>query len=230
MVSFAQAVKDGTHYCLHFDYKGRSSRSEFWWFQLGLFLFATLSLTIIAFVDALDTDLGYLASSLLFLSYYVFVQYCSIILCIRRLHDRNMRGWWYLLILIPLLGPIALLVLWCLKGTTGYNRFGPDPIYPNGNGFAPFNSVNNMAPASPATPASSASMASANAAPVAEAPVSVAPSSPATPASLTPASEEPTPAALEQDIPNDQAQSAQSAQIAQEAPEQNVQLPDANTK
>lgn len=201
MVSFAQAVKDGTHYCLHFDYKGRSSRSEFWWFQLGLFLFATLSLTIIAFVDALDTDLGYLASSLLFLSYYVFVQYCSIILCIRRLHDRNMRGWWYLLILIPLLGPIALFVLWCLKGTTGYNRFGPDPIYPNGNGFAPFNGVNNMAPASPATPAS-----------------------------LTPASEEPTPAALEQDIPNDQAQSAQSAQIAQEAPEQNAQLPDANTK
>lgn len=201
MVSFAQAVKDGTHYCLHFDYKGRSSRSEFWWFQLGLFLFATLSLTIIAFVDALDTDLGYLASSLLFLSYYVFVQYCSIILCIRRLHDRNMRGWWYLLILIPLLGPIALFVLWCLKGTTGYNRFGPDPIYPNGNGFAPFNGVNNMAPASPATPAS-----------------------------LTPASEEPTPAALEQDIPNDQAQSAQSAQIAQESPEQNAQLPDANTK
>lgn len=198
MVSFAQAVKDGTHYCLHFDYKGRSSRSEFWWFQLGIFLFTTFSLTIVAFVDALDTDLGYLASSLLWLVSNAFTQYCTIIMCIRRLHDRNMRGWWYLLILIPLLGIIALLVLWCLKGTTGYNRFGPDPIYPNGNGFAPFNGVNNMAPASPATPAS-----------------------------LTPASEEPTPAALEQDIPNDQ---AQSAQIAQEAPEQNAQLPDANTK
>ena len=190
-----------THYCLHFDYKGRSCRSEFWWFQLGIFLFTTFSLTIVAFVDALDTDLGYLASSLLWLVSSAFTQYCTIILCIRRLHDRNMRGWWYLLILIPLLGIIALLVLWCLKGTTGYNRFGPDPIYPNGNGFAPFNGVNNMAPASPATPAS-----------------------------LTPASEEPTPAALEQDIPNDQAQSAQSAQIAQEAPEQNAQLPDANTK
>lgn len=201
MVSFAQAVKDGTNYCLHFDYKGRSCRSEFWWFQLGIFLFTTFSLTIVAFVDALDTDLGYLASSLLWLVSSAFTQYCTIILCIRRLHDRNMRGWWYLLILIPLLGIIALLVLWCLKGTTGYNRFGPDPIYPNGNGFAPFNGVNNMAPASPATPAS-----------------------------LTPASEEPTPAALEQDIPNDQAQSAQSAQIAQEAPEQNAQLPDANTK
>ena len=201
MVSFAQAVKDGTHYCLHFDYKGRSCRSEFWWFQLGIFLFTTFSLTIVAFVDALDTDLGYLASSLLWLVSSAFTQYCTIILCIRRLHDRNMRGWWYLMILIPLLGIIALLVLWCLKGTTGYNRFGPDPIYPNGNGFAPFNGVNNMAPASPATPAS-----------------------------LTPASEEPTPAALEQDIPNDQAQSAQSAQIAQEAPEQNAQLPDANTK
>ncbi len=201
MVSFAQAVKDGTHYCLHFDYKGRSCRSEFWWFQLGIFLFTTFSLTIVAFVDALDTDLGYLASSLLWLVSSAFTQYCTIILCIRRLHDRNMRGWWYLLILIPLLGIIALLVLWCLKGTTGYNRFGPDPIYPNGNGFAPFNGVNNMAPASPATPAS-----------------------------LTPASEEPTPAALEQDIPNDQAQSAQRAQIAQEAPEQNAQLPDANTK
>lgn len=209
MVSFTQAVKDGTHYCLHFDYKGRSCRSEFWWFQLGIFLFTTFSLTIVAFVDALDTDLGYLASSLLWLVSSAFTQYCTIILCIRRLHDRNMRGWWYLLILIPLLGIIALLVLWCLKGTTGYNRFGPDPIYPNGNGFAPFNSVANVAPVSPAHASSVA------------------------PASVDPAgtaSELPTTAAFEQVIPNNQAQGAQDAQIAQETSEQNAQLPDTNNQ
>ncbi|HIX57575.1 MAG TPA: DUF805 domain-containing protein [Candidatus Anaerobiospirillum pullistercoris] len=34
MVSFTQAVKNSLTYCKHFDFKGRSCRSEFWWFQL----------------------------------------------------------------------------------------------------------------------------------------------------------------------------------------------------
>ena len=53
---------------------------------------------------------------------------------VRRLHDRDMSGWWYLGYLvasfIPLLNFIAMiafLVIMFLDGTPGPNRYGPDP-------------------------------------------------------------------------------------------------------
>lgn len=62
----------------------------------------------------------------------------SIAVSIRRLHDRDMSGWWYLGLtlagLIPIIGflaSIALLVLMALPGTPGPNRFGPDPKDPS---------------------------------------------------------------------------------------------------
>jgi uncharacterized membrane protein YhaH (DUF805 family) len=47
---------------------------------------------------------------------------------IRRLHDLDHGGWWFLLIFIPLIGGIWLLVWFCMRGTVGPNRFGPDPL------------------------------------------------------------------------------------------------------
>jgi uncharacterized membrane protein YhaH (DUF805 family) len=46
---------------------------------------------------------------------------------VRRLHDVNRTGWWYLLGFVPLLGAIVLLVWFCTDGTRGPNRFGADP-------------------------------------------------------------------------------------------------------
>jgi uncharacterized membrane protein YhaH (DUF805 family) len=68
----------------------------------------------------------------------------SIAVVVRRLHDRNMSGWWYLGVIlasfIPVVGGlagIAMFVLFCLPGTPGPNRFGPDPKDPtNANVFA----------------------------------------------------------------------------------------------
>jgi uncharacterized membrane protein YhaH (DUF805 family) len=62
----------------------------------------------------------------------------SIAVVVRRLHDRDMSGWWYLgfivLQIIPLIGwiaSIAFFVITVLPGTDGPNRFGPDPIDPS---------------------------------------------------------------------------------------------------
>ena len=55
----------------------------------------------------------------------------SLAVSIRRLHDIDRSGWWSLLIVIPFLGTIWLLVLFCLKGTPGENRFGEDPLQSN---------------------------------------------------------------------------------------------------
>ena len=67
----------------------------------------------------------------------------SIAVTVRRLHDRNMSGWYLLafivavvvLSMIPVLGAIAVLVLeigfivlMALPGTPGPNQYGPDPL------------------------------------------------------------------------------------------------------
>jgi uncharacterized membrane protein YhaH (DUF805 family) len=50
---------------------------------------------------------------------------------IRRLHDQDKSGWFILIGLIPIVGPIILLVFYFLEGTRGPNRFGPDPKGPD---------------------------------------------------------------------------------------------------
>jgi uncharacterized membrane protein YhaH (DUF805 family) len=62
----------------------------------------------------------------------------SIAVAVRRLHDRDMSGWWYLGVIIagmiPIVGfiaNIAFIVLMFLPGTPGPNRFGPDPKDPS---------------------------------------------------------------------------------------------------
>lgn len=58
---------------------------------------------------------------------------------IRRLHDRDMSGWWYLgltlagaIPYVGILASIVFLVILCLPGTKGLNRYGDDPKNPVG--------------------------------------------------------------------------------------------------
>ena len=61
----------------------------------------------------------------------------TVAVSVRRLHDRDMSGWWYapviLLAWVPLIGGLiglAFLVVMLLRGTPGPNRFGADPKDP----------------------------------------------------------------------------------------------------
>ena len=51
----------------------------------------------------------------------------SLAVQIRRLHDQDKSGWFWLINFIPYVGGIIFLVLMCLSGTKGPNRFGDDP-------------------------------------------------------------------------------------------------------
>ena len=51
----------------------------------------------------------------------------GIAVSVRRLHDLDRSGWWMLIILTGI-GLILLLVWFCLRGTPGPNRYGPDPL------------------------------------------------------------------------------------------------------
>ena len=53
----------------------------------------------------------------------------SLAIYAKRWHDRGKSGWWTLIMLIPLVGPIwALVELGFLRGTDGPNQYGPDPL------------------------------------------------------------------------------------------------------
>ncbi len=61
--------------------------------------------------------------------FIVLVIWASLAVSLKRCHDRDRSGWFLLISLIPLVGALWLLVeLAFLKGTSGENRFGPDPL------------------------------------------------------------------------------------------------------
>lgn len=115
-MSFSEAVKDGFDHYVKFD--GRASRSAFWyWVLFGLLV--GIAANIISAVLFDSQVLSYLVSLALFLP--------GLSVAIRRLHDTNRSGWWYLIILIPLIGIIVLIVWWVQQSDPGPNDYGPPP-------------------------------------------------------------------------------------------------------
>ncbi|MDA1129396.1 MAG: DUF805 domain-containing protein [Chloroflexi bacterium] len=117
-MNFTESISSG--FRRYFDFRTRSSRSEYWWWTLFTILVsiaATILDTIIfggsAFFDTL--------SSLVLLI-------PGLALAVRRLHDVDRSGWW-ILIAFTIIGIIFPLLYWSLKrGTQGTNRHGPDPL------------------------------------------------------------------------------------------------------
>ncbi len=115
MMDFVTAAKTGLS--KYATFSGRARRSEFWFF----FLFEVLALIVAGILDGIfGTDGAFYG--LVALGFLVPVLAVSV----RRLHDTDRAGWWYLLVFVPL-GAILLLVWWASKGTAGDNRFGADP-------------------------------------------------------------------------------------------------------
>ncbi|UYW00475.1 DUF805 domain-containing protein [Flavobacterium agricola] len=107
-------------------FEGRARRAEFWYFLLFniIFNFVFLFLSL-ALVGATDNTVFFL----IYLIYSVLIIIPSIAVCIRRLHDTNRSGWWYLLNFIPF-GSIVLLFMYCYEGDVGRNGYGNDPKRP----------------------------------------------------------------------------------------------------
>jgi uncharacterized membrane protein YhaH (DUF805 family) len=111
------------------DFNGRARRKEYWMYQLFNVL-VLLVLYIPSILIAVATEIPALAS-LLPLLYILGVLLPTIAVSVRRFHDQDKSGWWYLLALIPSVGSIILIVFMCLEGTPGPNQYGPNPKDPN---------------------------------------------------------------------------------------------------
>lgn len=119
--------------CLATNYvgfSGRARRAEYWYYTLFLIIISiVVSIadaalgTSIAGPDGASSGIGILSIILLLGTILP-----SLSVTVRRLHDTDRSAWWFLLYLLPLIGPIVLLVFLIFKGTVGENQYGPDPI------------------------------------------------------------------------------------------------------
>ena len=101
--------------------QGRVSRQHYW-------LMILISLPFIIAASWASGGIEYLGNGpgVFFL---VPIVWPSLVVTIKRWHDRDKSAWWVLINLIPIVGDIwALVENGFLKGTSGANRFGPDPL------------------------------------------------------------------------------------------------------
>jgi uncharacterized membrane protein YhaH (DUF805 family) len=105
-------------------FSGRARRSEYWYFVLFNFIISV----ILSFIDYgfgwVNTQNGV---GVLTTIYSLLVLIPTLAVMVRRLHDTDKSGWWILLGLIPLVGPIVLIVFFCINSTMGDNTYGPSP-------------------------------------------------------------------------------------------------------
>jgi len=104
-------------------FSGRARRQEYWMFVL---VSAAIAL-VLAFVDTkigLMSESGYGVLSGVY-SLAIFVP--ALAVAVRRLHDTDRSGMWYIIAFVPIIGPIALLVFCVQDGDMGMNQYGANP-------------------------------------------------------------------------------------------------------
>jgi uncharacterized membrane protein YhaH (DUF805 family) len=112
------------------DFSGRSSRREFWMFQL-----VYLALGVV-FMFALVDSSGPFGTSSDLAKGLIVLCVCALLVLVvpliavqvRRFHDQDRSGLLVLLNLVPYVGALVVYVMMALPGTTGDNRFGSDPL------------------------------------------------------------------------------------------------------
>ena len=119
-------------------FKGRASRTEFWYFILYWAIFYVI-------VIAVDRVLGFNVINLKTLPFSEYIPLAnlfeevglltviyrpltilpSLAVISRRLHDINRSGWWCLMCVTPLV--VILIIFLCKKSDENENQFGPKP-------------------------------------------------------------------------------------------------------
>lgn len=139
----------------HFAFNGRANRQRYW--------LTSLALSGIMLVSGLVAMLVPVIGAILMFVGFIGALWAALAISARRLHDRDKSAWWLVAMYLPLAlisafaGAVSVtdpdvgnavnilslpFTLWafielgCLKGTTGPNRFGADPLQPAYEVFA----------------------------------------------------------------------------------------------
>ena len=111
-------------------FSGRATRKEYWMFYLFNFIF----ILVASVLDMVIFLMPFWGLGPLYVIYAVAILIPSLAVAVRRLHDVGKSGWYVLINLIPIAGPIWFLVLMCTDSQPGENKYGPNPKGQNGSG------------------------------------------------------------------------------------------------
>jgi uncharacterized membrane protein YhaH (DUF805 family) len=107
-LTFTESIQ--TCFRKYADFKGRASRSEYWWF----FLFDSL----------VSIPAAALLGDVAFALFILALLFPTLAVSARRLHDTGRSGWWQLLWwCIPVIG-LLVWIYWCVQDSEGPNKYG----------------------------------------------------------------------------------------------------------
>jgi uncharacterized membrane protein YhaH (DUF805 family) len=125
-----------------FSTQGRIPRRTFWLWTLAIIgvtavLLTAIMIPILASERAMKANgtrpgtLGatHVAGLIVFVIAYIPIFWASIVIQVKRWHDRGKSGAWYFINFIPYIGSLwALVECGCLRGDPHGNEYGPDPL------------------------------------------------------------------------------------------------------
>ncbi len=120
---------------LLFSFQGRINRAKFWLVHVVMWVVVLVVFGAILGSAAMSSDpqaalqsVG-VVGGLILLVVYILALWIGLAVAAKRWHDRNKSAWWILIVFVPAVGGLWYLIeCGFLKGTTGPNQFGPDPL------------------------------------------------------------------------------------------------------
>lgn len=107
-MTFGQSIS--TCFRKYVKFEGRASRSEFWWWQLFVFL---ATFVVVFVVTLMAEQMGEIVGRIMQLAFFL----PNLAVGVRRCHDTNHSGWW-------ILCPIYNLILMFFASDEGANDYG----------------------------------------------------------------------------------------------------------
>jgi uncharacterized membrane protein YhaH (DUF805 family) len=106
---------------LLFSFDGRIGRKTWWLWGAAAMIGLGIYLTAVLRIAGVESKTAELMVNALLL-------WPVMALAVKRWHDRDKRGWWALIVFVPVIGWLwALIENGFLRGTRGANRYGDEP-------------------------------------------------------------------------------------------------------
>ena len=120
---------------LLFSFQGRINRAKFWLVHVAMWVVVAIVFSVILGSAAMSSDPQAALQSvgavggIILLVVYTLALWIGLAIAAKRWHDRNKTAWWILIVFVPVVGGLWYLIeCGFLRGTTGPNKYGPDPL------------------------------------------------------------------------------------------------------
>lgn len=120
-------------------FDGRAHRREFWMFTLIQSLIQISLMIFSSFASAVavkENPKSFTAFALIIWGIDIIYNLATLVpalaVTIRRFHDTNRSGWYWLINFIPIIGWVVVIYFLAQDGDDGENKYGPDPVWEEG--------------------------------------------------------------------------------------------------